>query len=221
MVLVPREDQTGHEEAFVYWEGGQTLEQNSWRGGPWPVCVQEAHGQWPFMMSLNFWPHLKWSSSWNRWSSCIPSNWKSLSSSSSSHIIPHPGGKERVCKLNPNLFSPFWGEEMTYSKDKKHNIKWCSDVRLHYAHQSTNLIFHCDKYIIMITLVTSVRNFKISALLFSKILVLCVDFSWDRVNLLGVSFGSVLEKKSVDNRGMSSLFAEQIFHREEAFSATM
>lgn len=114
---------------------------------------------------------------------------------------------------------------MTYSKDKKSNIKWCS-VRLYYADQSINLIFQCDKYIIMASLVTAVRNVKIPALVFSKIFFLCVGFSWNRVNLLHISYcGGMLcicsSKKSVDNTGVSSLFAEQNFHREETFPATM
>ena len=45
----PGEDQMGHEEEFLYPEGGQTLEQASWRGGrcPRPVCVEETFGQCP------------------------------------------------------------------------------------------------------------------------------------------------------------------------------
>lgn len=66
----------------------------------------------------------------------------------------------------------------------------------------------------MVSVVTAVRNVKISALLFSKIFVLCAGFSWGRVNLLhngycGGMFWICAQKWSVDNTGMSSLFADQ------------
>lgn len=49
---------------------------------------------------------------------------------------------------------------MTYSKDKKSSVKWCSEVRLSYADQSVNLNFQCDKYIIMVSLVTAVKMLR-------------------------------------------------------------
>lgn len=171
------------------------------------------------MMSLNFWPHLKWSGSWNRWSSCIPSNGNCLSSSS--HIIPHPGGKQRVSKLNPNLFS------VLKKRWQKSNIKCCSDVWLYYADQSINLIFQCDKYNIIVSLVTAGRNGNIYLhFYFQRYLCYVLVFSQDRVNLLHISycggmFWICASKKGVDNTGISSSFAEQKLHWEEAFSATM
>lgn len=72
---------------------------------------------------------------------------------------PPSWGKEIVSKLNPNLFSPILEQRWHILETKRSHIEWCSDIRLYYTDQSIHLIFQCDKYIIMISLVYSCKKF--------------------------------------------------------------
>lgn len=72
----PGEVQTRHEGTFLYQEGGQTLEQVSWRGS-W--CPKYWRDIWAITLITNFdfWSALEKSGSCTRWFLQVSSNWNS------------------------------------------------------------------------------------------------------------------------------------------------